>query len=86
MPVVSWRTECAPALFALVEDGLHRMGRQVMKNRSDGHHRYSALIADRRGKLERNVTDQLVCHAQSAHYCIPCNNAAALIHVPPRDF
>jgi hypothetical protein len=63
MAAVTWRTEYAPALFALVEDGLHRMGRQVIKNRSDGHHRYSALIADRRGKLERNVTDRLVRHA-----------------------
>jgi hypothetical protein len=30
-----------------------------MKNRGDAHHRYSALVADRRRKLDGSVTDDL---------------------------
>jgi hypothetical protein len=51
------RTKQVSALLALVEDKLHGMRRQTMKNRGDSHYRYSAIIADRRWKLDRNVID-----------------------------
>ena len=59
MTAGSWRAERAPALLALVGNSLDRMRCQVMKNRGDAHHRYSALVADRRQKLDGSVTDDL---------------------------
>jgi hypothetical protein len=60
MTARSWRAERAPALLALVGNNLDRMRCQVMKNRGDAHHGYSALVADRRRKRDGSVTDGFV--------------------------